>query len=285
MLGTDEHIIEAIGKTKIHIRNGHVVEVENPLIQSCPLARRFSMPVFDMNQAAIKANIEQRIKEFGMCTENRQLLSNQDFVMFGASELMSCGLRQGIIDCAVLVCDGAGTLFTSNPLLVQGIGGRMSGLIKTSPIPPLIQKIEGYGGTVLSPSTGVIDQVQGVALAHKRGYRNISVTIVSFDDAVKIRREFPETLIFGVHLTGISDEEAENLGKVCDIIAACASSSVRKVVGKIALIQAGTTVPVFALTIKGKSLIIGKLTETNAQLLVKNERLPFLSQEGPNPLI
>jgi hypothetical protein len=48
-----------------------------------------------------------------------------------------------------------------------------------------------------------------------------------------IRNTFPETLIFGVHLTGISDEEARNFVNECDVVAACASQSVRKVVGKL----------------------------------------------------
>ena len=35
----DEHIIEAIGRTRIVIRNGVVVEVGVPCLTDCPLAR------------------------------------------------------------------------------------------------------------------------------------------------------------------------------------------------------------------------------------------------------
>src|SRR5512138_1577219 len=145
----DEHIIEAIGKCRVIIRDGKVVEVGEPFIRCCPLAEKFAFPVREIAPEAIRANIEERIKAFGMCTPRREVTAVGEFVGFGASELISSGIRAGLIDAAVLASDGAGTIVVSLPELVQGIGGRMSGLVRTSPIPEVIGKIENLGGRVL----------------------------------------------------------------------------------------------------------------------------------------
>ncbi len=65
--GDDEHIIEAIGRSRIVIRNGRVVEVGEALISDCPLAKRFAYPIPAITKDAIRQNIEHRIKAFGMC--------------------------------------------------------------------------------------------------------------------------------------------------------------------------------------------------------------------------
>ena len=64
----DEHIIEAIGRSRIVIRNGRVVEVGEAQITDCPLAKRFAYPIPAITKDSIKMNIEHRIKAFGMCT-------------------------------------------------------------------------------------------------------------------------------------------------------------------------------------------------------------------------
>ncbi len=42
---SDEHIIEAIGKSRILIRDGKIIEVGSEMIATCPLAERFAKPV------------------------------------------------------------------------------------------------------------------------------------------------------------------------------------------------------------------------------------------------
>ncbi len=66
-----------------------------------------------------------------MFTDRCQLML-EDFVGFGASEVMVTGLNRGLLDTTVTACEGAGTVISKNPTLVQGIGGRMSGLEKPS---------------------------------------------------------------------------------------------------------------------------------------------------------
>ncbi|MDI6867387.1 methanogenesis marker 8 protein [Methanoculleus sp.] len=280
----DEHIIEAIGRCQVVIRNGQVVEVGRPVIHDCPLARRFACPVEDMTPEAIKRNIEARIRTFGMCTPERQVLAGPDFVIFGASELLSSAVRRGDLDAAVIVSDGAGTIVATNPALIQGIGGRMSGLVKTSPIPEVIARIQENGGVVLDTATATIDQAAGVALARDLGHRRVAVTTADATEAATIREGFPEAFIVAVHTTGISREDAVALAGAADLITACASRHIRDVAAKKALLQAGTSIPVFAMTPAGKRIILGKVAETDQQILVQGARLPVDGAQSPTPL-
>lgn len=281
----DEHVIEAIGRTRVVIRNGRVVEVGEPVIGDCPLARRFAVPVTAMEPGAIRANMEARIRSFGMCTPGRQVLSETDFVLFGASELMMEGLRSGLLDAAVLACDGAGTVVVSDPALVQGIGGRMSGLVKTTPYPAVIERIREAGGGVVFPGTAEIDQVRGVLWAFEHGFERIAVTVAGAGMAEGARAVAPSALIIAVHTTGLSEEEAERVVAVADIATACASGTVREAARTRALVQGGTGVPIFALSPRGKALVLAKLAATSMPLLVKGGPLPPAGDGCPSPLV
>lgn len=281
----DEHIIEAMGRSRIVIRNGRVVEVGPALIRECPLARRFAHPVPDMNPESIKANIEARISSFGMCTPGREVLGSKEFVGFGASEILSFGLHAGLVDAAVLACDGAGTVIVNSPALVQGIGGRMSGLVKTTPYPEVIRRIEENGGAVIDTIHAGIDQEAGVQQAYGMGYSAVAVTVALPGEARRIRERHPRAIIFGVHVTGLSRDEAETLVSSSDLVTSCASGPIREIAGRRALVQAGVAIPVFAMTKKGKELIIEKLRQGDEQVLVKSTRLPALGENQPEPLV
>ena len=282
---SDEHVIEAIGRSRIVIRDGKVVEVGESIIADCPLAKRFAYPIPAITKDAIKANIEHRIKAFGMCTANREVLDSREFVGFGASELLSFGLKIGFIDAVVLACDGAGTVVVTKPEMVQGIGGRMSGLVRTSPHPSVIDRIEQDGGIVLDKKHAVIDQIAGVALALTEGYRMIAVTVATPDVAAAIRKIHPDTFIFAVHVTGLSAVDAKSLVDASDLVTACASRTIREIAGSKALLQAGISVPVFAMSRRGKGLIIEKIRQSDDQVLVKPTRLPALGEKQPDPLV
>ena len=164
-INPDEHVIEAIGRCRIIVRNGSVVEVGPPLIRECPLARKFALPVHPITPEAVGENIANRIRKFGMCTPDRKVLMSGEYVGFGASELISYGLSTGVFDAAVIACDGAGTVIATKPDLVQGIGGRMSGLVSTTPYPPVIAAIVENGGIVPFTKAARIHQVKGTRIA------------------------------------------------------------------------------------------------------------------------
>jgi putative methanogenesis marker protein 8 len=284
-LKKDEHIIEAIGRCRVVIQNGQVVEVGKALIRDCPLAKRFAYPIPDIQKESVKANIEHRIKAFGMCTPGREVIDTREFVGFGASELLSFGLHKGLLDAVVLACDGAGTVVVTKPAMVQGIGGRMSGLVSTSPYPEVMDRIERDGGYVLDRDHASIDQLAGVALALTRGFRKIAVTVATPQTAETIRRIHPKTLIFGVHVTGLSKPEAEMLVAASDLVTSCASRTIRETVGKNALVQAGISIPIFAMTMAGKNLIMEKIRLSTEPVLVKPTKLPALGDQQPDPLV
>jgi putative methanogenesis marker protein 8 len=281
----DEHIIEAIGRSRVVIRDGKVIEVGEAMIKDCPLAKRFAFPVPDISRESVRANIEHRIKAFGMCTPQREVLDNREFVGFGASEILSFGLHAGLIDAVVLACDGAGTVVVTKPALVQGIGGRMSGLVSTSPYKEVIARIEENGGIVLDRDHAKMDPLAGVALAVENGFKRIAVTVALPGDAAVIRKVHPTTIIFGVHVSGLSADEAETLVNACDLVTSCASKTIRDAVSRHALVQAGVAIPVFAMTRAGKELIIQKIRQSNEPVLIKPTKLPSLSGQQPEPLV
>jgi putative methanogenesis marker protein 8 len=256
---TDEHILEAVGRCRVVIRNGNVAEVGEARIASCPLTKKFAFPVSVPDKESVKANIEYRIKTWGMCTPRREVSDTRPFVGFGASELLSFGLSAGLLDAVVLACDGAGTVIVTSAALVQGIGGRMSGLVKTVPYPEVIRRIEENGGIVIDKAHAALDQAAGVAEAYRRGYKNVAVTVAIPEEAQRIRTNYPDVMIFGVHVTGLSHAEAELLVAAGDLITACASGAVREIAGKKALLQAGDAVPIFAVTSRAKNLILEKV--------------------------
>ncbi|MFA5331678.1 MAG: methanogenesis marker 8 protein [Methanoregula sp.] len=282
---TDEHILEALGRCRVVIRHGRVVEVGDPIITSCPLTRKMAYPVLTLVNASVKANIENRIKVWGMCTPRREVTDTRSFVGFGASEILSSALSLGLVDAVVLACDGAGTLIATSPVLVQGIGGRMSGLVKTVPYPEVISRIEANSGIVIDKVHASLNQSAGVAKAYELGFRKVAATVAIPSEAKELRDHCPGVILFGVHVSGLDRENAELLASSCDLVTSCASGIIRDVAGKNALLQAGVTVPVFAMTRSGKELILEKIRHSDDPVLFRTTRLPALGDQQPEPLI
>jgi putative methanogenesis marker protein 8 len=280
------HVMEIMGKTKVVVENGEVVEVGEPLIDWCPLFEK-ARGIKQITREEVKKNMEFRIKDFGMFTSNRKL-EMDIYVGFGASEVMMTGLNKGIIDTTVTVCDGAGTVITNNPTLVQGMGARISGLVETDPIDEVINGIDKRGGIVLDPSTASIDPISGVKKAAELGYKKIAVTVV-FPETAKELREIESQLgldltIIVAHVTGIDRESAEELAKYTDIITSCASKNVRDIIKPLA--QVGTAVPLFALTQKGKELLLERAKEVDSPILINTMSLPALPEhKQPRELV
>jgi len=150
------HIMELFGKTRIVVKNGEVTEVGEPVADWCPVFSKVA-GVTKLTQEEAKKNMEYRIRELGMFTPQRRF-DHGVFVNFGVSEIMMTALKRGSLDMTVTVCDGAGTVISGDPELVQGMGALMSGLIETEPIPETIAGIESYGGIFLDKENARIDQ-------------------------------------------------------------------------------------------------------------------------------
>jgi putative methanogenesis marker protein 8 len=281
-MSRDRHVLETMGKARVVIEKGKVVEVGRPQLQYCPLWEKMR-GIKALNEQVIKENIEFRIQDFGLCTANRELELDV-FVGFGTSETFMTALRRGLLDAAVTVCDGAGTVVTSNPTLVQGIGARLSGVIMTTPVEGILKKVKAKGGEVLDPPR--IDQKAGLQMAIRLGYEIVGVTVATVEEAKKCRAISEHAVIFGVHLTGISQKDAEAFIETADLVTACASEPIRVLAGEKALLQAGTAIPIFALTTVGKELLLERAKEIETTLLLSTMRLPVLPKgRQPEPTI
>ncbi|MEM2412932.1 MAG: DUF2099 family protein, partial [Candidatus Bathyarchaeia archaeon] len=181
-----------------------------------------------------------------------------------------------------------GTVLTSNGRLVQAIGARLTGIIRTSPIPEIIERIKSEGGFVLDEKTAVIDQVAGVKKALNLGFKRVAVSVAGFQAGAisEIRNleagEKAEVLIFSVCNTCVGGEDLKHIAKA-DIVCASASKIIREEIGEKALLQLGVSIPVYALTEKGKNYVLAYLAEFKDKLVVfRVQRLPY-EAEGRGP--
>ena len=272
------HIMELLGKTRVVVKDGKVVEVGQPMVDWCPLFDKVR-GIKKITKDAVRENMEFRIKDFGMFTNDR-ILEHEVFVGFGASEVMMTGLRRDLLDTTVTVCEGAGTVISNNATLVQGMGARMSGLVETEPIDGIINGIGEMGGVILEPSSAIIDPVAGVKRAAKLGYKRIAVSAVDPDTAKQLRELEAELAleltIIGAHTTGLSREDALELINYVDIITGCASKAIRDIIKPLA--QVGTAVPLFAVTQKGKELLLERAKEVESPILINTMPLPAIPE-------
>lgn len=272
-----EHIIEALGLSKIRIKAGKVIEVSEPEVEYCPLFDHHR-GIKKLTPEVIAENIQFRIDDFGMCTPKRQLRM-KDYLNFGISEIMSTLLDENIIDCVVMVLEGCGTLIVNEPELVQGIGGRVSGLVKTSPIPELIAKFDEE--LIVNPETAEINQIKGIELAIKHGFKNIAVTVALASDSEKIKqlqKENPDIniYVFVVHTSKLSAEDARALFDVCDVATGCASKHMREIGETESVKIVGQSIPIFARTEMGKKFLEIRLDKIGGEKPKKdNPDLPY----------
>jgi putative methanogenesis marker protein 8 len=277
--------MELLGRTRVKVQGEQVVEAGEPVIKWCPLFDKVR-GIKKVTSEAAAGNMAFRIEQHGMFSPRRKLEMGI-FVGFGASESMMTGIAKGIIDAAVTVCDGAGTVITNNPKLVQGMGGWISGLAETDPIPEVIQGIEDRGGHVLSPKDAAIDQYRGARWAAD-GFSKFAVTVADANTAERLRDLEADAqvkmMIIGVHLTGISRDDASKLLSSADVVTGCASKYIRELAKP--LVQVGTAVPLFGLTRWGKELLIERAKEVEQPLLINTMPLPVLPEhKQPRPLV
>lgn len=272
-----EHTIEALGRSRITIKEGKVISVSEPEVEYCPLFDHHR-GIKKLTPEIIAENIQFRIDDFGMCTPNRQLRM-KDFLSFGISEIMSTLLEENVIDSVVMVLEGCGTLIVAEPELVQGIGGRVSGLVETTPIPELIDEIGDEN--IVNPKTAEINQIEGIKLAISKGFKSIAVTIALASDAEeieKLKEENPDIniYVFVVHTTKTSAEDARKLFDACDVTTGCASKHIREIGEAESIKTVGQSIPIFAHTEDGKRFLEMRLEKIGGEKPKKdNPDLPY----------
>jgi putative methanogenesis marker protein 8 len=283
-----KHEIE-VAKSRVLVEDGKVEVLTDPLVKSCPL-RSHLYGCVEENRETVKRVLESHIKDLGMYTADRNFNLVDDPVSFGASEMIMDAMRDGLLDAAVSVCEGVGTVIITRPDVVETVGAHMTGIVSTTPIPEVRKSLLRRGSFVID-NRCTIDQVKGFQKAVKAGYCRVAVTIVASkpEDADKLREQAKklgaEVLILAVHSTGIDEKQAARLAKSCDIVWACASQAVRDVIGPKALMQIGTGIPAFALTRLGKLIVLNRALGMPDQFLVQRARLPRLDEDRqPRPL-
>jgi putative methanogenesis marker protein 8 len=253
----------------VTVSGGKVVRVVGPYLKFCPLARSLYCEIRELKdpplsavKKAIKSVVEKKISEFGFFTEGRELSAREIAIPYGASEIMMRAMAKNIIDAAVIVCDGAGTVIALKPGIVQGIGARMNGIFHTSPIGRIQKKLKVEGCEIPFPDAA-IDQVKGVERAAELGYKKIAVTVNALMNQGshklrEIEKKHNVTVTsLAICATGVSARKLREIEQYADLIWSCASRQVRAVTGKKALLQLSRKIPVFVLTQKGLDLISG----------------------------
>ncbi len=270
--------MECLGMSRVTIEDGKVTEVTEPRVKFCPLFAKLR-GITELNEDTIRENIEFRIDSFGMCSEDRET-EMDDVLSFGISETMSRALRDGRIDAVVLAADGCGTAVVTDPRIVQGLGGRISGIVETEPIPKVVEAVGAEN--MVDPDTARIDMEAGADLAHSKGYCRFALTTPSVDVAKRLRTKYGDSVILiGVHTTGISEDDARDAFDVFDIITACASKHLREECRRRPeILVAGNKVPVYGVSDIGKTMVQAKLDE-----LGRKAWDPSVPEEPPRPLI
>lgn len=284
-----EHLAE-MAKALVRIRNGIPEVLTDPQIRFCPL-RSDLYGIHEERCETVEKVIRRHIKDLSMYSPQRVLELAEEPVSFGASEILMDGMIEGLVDAAVVVCDGVGTVVVTRPDVVQAVGAHMTGLIKTEPIKEIQDGLE-QRGCILLDRHATIDQIRGYVAALDAGFERVAVTLAGSmsSDAGDLRvigaRAGMRPQILAVHTTGIGRDEAAALAESCDIIWSCASKAVREIAGERAMLQIGVSIPVFAMTHEGKRLILNRALHFKGPLVIHRSSLPHLhADRQPSPLI
>ncbi len=279
----DRHVIEALGKAEVVIENGKITYIGEPVVDYCSIFDN-GQHNGDLTKEFIKSNINKRIDEFGMCTPQRSI-DVEDTMSFGTSETLKTNMINGNVDCVVGASEGVGTLLIDDAELVQGVGGRVSALISTTPIDEVMDKVGREN--VLNPETAELNPLKGLEMAIERGYKNIAITIIP-TEMVKDLRQHPKPedvniYIFVAHTTNVSKKEAEMLFDYADVISGCSSINIRETAEERKPYYAGKKVPLYAVTENGKRLLNERLEYIGYELCEKKYPQDFT--QSPKPLI
>jgi putative methanogenesis marker protein 8 len=247
----DLHITRIMG-CLVAVSEGRAVAVERRgALDYCPLQAMLS-------DAEIEAYVEEKVREWGHFTARRELCRHSHGVPFGTSEMMMHALQAGLIDVAVCVCDGAGSVVSDRPEVVQGIGARMNGLFYTTAIPEVVAGLREQGALVFDDAR--IDQHRALLRALAAGYRRPAVTVNGYvgEPLAPLRaaaaRDRAEPVLCALCTTGVDAARAAELAGEADLVWSCASAEVRRA-GSRARLQLTKGIPVFVHSARGLAFL------------------------------
>jgi putative methanogenesis marker protein 8 len=259
----DFHLTRIMGSWVV-VSQGRVVEVDRThALQRCPLQSMLS-------DADIETYAMEKITELKQFTPKREVWRSTFAVPFGTSEMFMVALRKGTIDCAVIVCDGAGTVVTNIPEVVQGIGARMNGVFYTSPIPEVQEKLRSHNSILLDDAR--IDQMEGLRKAVEAGFTRIAVTVNGrlgqpLRDFRSLEKEAGVSVtIATVCTTGVARARSDEIPVASDLAWSCASCQVRET-GVKARLQITEGIPIFVYTSRGIELLAAYSDQCGAEIL------------------
>ncbi len=148
-----------MAKALVRVKDGKVEVLTDPKIRCCPLRQDLYGITLESRETVAKV-LQKHMQDLGMYGPGRVLELQEKPVSFGASEILADAIVSGLVDAAVLVCEGAGTVIATRQEVLQAIGAHMTGLVKTEPIKEIQDGLEKRG-CILLDRLGTVDQVQG----------------------------------------------------------------------------------------------------------------------------
>jgi len=252
---------------------------EPPKELHCPFRRKVYGVERNCREEVVKV-LKLKMNFYGLFTPQRRLDFEKPVVSFGTSEIIWWAMEKGFFDCAVVVCEGAGTVITRNPALVHGIGAIMNGLLKTYPIAEVIDGIRKRGGVVLDEENATIDQVAGALKAIELGCRRIAVSVIGLrcweiPELRKLEKKSNvDITVFCTCNTLTKRDCFEHIEKA-DYVCTSANTELRKALAGKALIQLGVAIPVYILTEKMRDTVFEYLKTLKEQILIRRAILPY----------
>ncbi|NVM28708.1 MAG: DUF2099 family protein [Candidatus Helarchaeota archaeon] len=285
------HVWEC-AKARVEVdETGKVVSVKDPLIQYCPIREYAGWHSEILNKADIIKSMQWKIKTYGLCKNRRILRLKLQGIGYGASECLMTAMDKKIIEAAVVPCEGAGSIISSDKYVIQGIGMVSPALISTFPMPKIIKKLEKLGAHIVDKEEAGTDQVKGVEKSIELGYKKIGVTIAGHElKSVEILRTIEkekaiQLLIVLIHVTGVTQKDEKFIIK-SDISHGCSSKFIRQILEpkNKHVKKFGTILPVYAFSQLGKTVLDlrdKEMLENPPVIYVKKDAI----RKPPSPLL
>lgn len=292
------HLLEMV-KARICVDNGDIQVLEDPQLNKCHLRSKTFGHEYETRDT-MRNILSKHMEDLGLFSKDRVLELEKPGVTWGAHEMMADCLQEKIIDAAAVVCDGAGSVVVSKGNVVRAIGAVIPLITETQIIPNTQKKLKDLGCFLVDEKPtqdggAVIDQTKGIELAIEKGYKRIGVTVAGI--TAPLTKEFREVerrhkakdvqvIIFAVHTSKMTEEDARILIENADIVWGCASKASREIVGPKAIFQLQGPVPVFAMNHIGKRCMLARALYCNDAMVCAKAALPVLPPEiQPDPVL